>query len=173
MSWSDRAQEIRAIIFDVDGVLTDGRVGYGPDGIRIKFFDVRDGAAIGVALAAGLRVGFLSGRSDPATLERAKELALSFVYTDNRDKAAAFRRLLEDQSLEAAQCLYVGDDLLDVPVIRSAGIGIAVLDAAPEAREAADLVLERRGGDGAARAVIELLLRAQGRWDSALSAFLG
>jgi 3-deoxy-D-manno-octulosonate 8-phosphate phosphatase (KDO 8-P phosphatase) len=173
MSWSERAKQIRAIIFDVDGVLTDGRVGYGPDGIRIKFFDVRDGTAIRLALDVGLRVGFLSGRADPGTLERAKELRVSFVYTGSTDKAVTFRRLLDEQSLEAEQCLYVGDDLLDVPVLRSAGIGVAVQDAAPEAREAADLVLESRGGTGAAREAVERLLRAQDRWQTALTSRLG
>jgi 3-deoxy-D-manno-octulosonate 8-phosphate phosphatase (KDO 8-P phosphatase) len=174
MSWSERAKQIRAIIFDVDGVLTDGRVGYGPDGVRVKFFNVRDGTAIRLALAAGLRVGFLSGRSDPGTLERAKELRVSFVYTGSTDKAATFRRLLDEHSLEAEQCLYVGDDddVLDAPALASAGIGVVVADAAPEAREAADLVLESRGGTGAARETVERLLRAQGCWESALTALL-
>jgi 3-deoxy-D-manno-octulosonate 8-phosphate phosphatase (KDO 8-P phosphatase) len=114
-------------------------------------------------------VGFLSGRADPCTLERAKELRVSFVYTGSTDKAVTFRRLLDEQSLEAEQCLYVGDDLLDVPVLRSAGVGVAVQDASPEAREAADLVLESRGGTGAARETVERLLRAQDRWQPASS----
>lgn len=173
MSWSERAKQIRAIIFDVDGVLTDGRVGYGPDGFRVKFFNVRDGTAIRLALDAGLRVGFLSGRSDPGTLERAKELRVSFVYTGSTDKAVTFDRLLDEQSLQPEQCLYVGDDVLDVPTLRSAGIGVAVADATAEAREAADLVLESRGGAGAARETVERLLRAQGRWESALTSLLG
>ncbi len=164
MTWCERAATIQAIILDVDGVLTDGRIGYGPDGSRVVSFNVRDGLAIRMALRTGLLVGFLTGRGDPATLARAKELGLSFVYAGDTDKAGAFERLLREQSLAPEQCLYVGDDLPDLPVMRAAGIGAAVADAAPELHEAADWVLESPGGHGAVRELIECLLRERGLW---------
>jgi len=172
MTWCERAATIQAIILDVDGVLTDGRIGYGPDGSRVMFFHVRDGLAIRIALRARFLVGFLSGRADPAMLARAKELGVSFVYAGDADKAAAFQRLLREQSLEAEQCLYVGDDLPDLPAMRAAGIGVAVADAAAELREAADWVLESRGGHGAARELIERLLRERDLWQHATADWL-
>jgi 3-deoxy-D-manno-octulosonate 8-phosphate phosphatase (KDO 8-P phosphatase) len=170
MTWSESAKRIRAIVLDVDGVLTDGTIGYGPDGAHLKFFHVRDGLAIRMALAAGLQVGFLSARDDGATSERARELGISFLYTDGTDKARAFARMLEEQSLAAADCLYVGDDLTDLPPLRLAGLGAVPRDAAPELRDAAGWVLERGGGHGAVREVIEGVLRAQGRWEAAVAA---
>ena len=172
MTWCERAATIQAIILDVDGVLTDGRIGYGPDGSRAMFFHVRDGLAIRIALRAGFLVGFLTGRADPAMLARAKELGVSFVYAGDADKAAAFERLLREQSLAPEQCLYVGDDLPDLPVMRAASIGVAVADAAAELHEAADWVLESRGGHGAARELIERLLRERDLWQHATAHWL-
>ena len=127
---------IRAIILDVDGVLTDGRIGYGggsPD--EIKFFDVKDGHGIKLALRAGLQVGILSGRTSAANRRRAEELGLSFLVEGAKDKAAAFETLLQQQQLAAHECLYVGDDLIDLPVMRRVAISVAVADAAPELLE--------------------------------------
>ncbi|NRA03149.1 MAG: HAD hydrolase family protein [Myxococcales bacterium] len=167
MTWSERAARIRAIVLDVDGVLTDGGVFYGPDGATFKRFEVRDGQAIRMARASGLAVGLISGRSDPGTLRRAEELDLDFVRTGEQDKLEGLRRILEEQGLQAAECLYVGDDLPDLPAMREAGIGVAVGDALPEVRERADLVLETTGGHGAVREVIVRLMQAQGTWKAA------
>jgi 3-deoxy-D-manno-octulosonate 8-phosphate phosphatase (KDO 8-P phosphatase) len=172
MTWSERAARIRAVVLDVDGVMTDGSVGFGSDGTTYKRFGVRDGQAIRMALAAGLKVGLLSGRADPGTLRRAEELRLDFVCTGQGDKLAGFRSILAEQGLEADECLYVGDDLPDVPVIRAAGIGVAVADALPEVRECADLVLEASGGRGAVREAIQRLMQAQGTWKAAAAPYL-
>jgi 3-deoxy-D-manno-octulosonate 8-phosphate phosphatase (KDO 8-P phosphatase) len=173
MTWSGNASRIRAIVLDVDGVLTDGTVGFTPQGDVIKRFHVRDGQAIRTALASGLRVGLLSGRADPATLRRADELGLSFVYNAQSDKRAGFERILAEQGLDADECLYVGDDYPDVPVIRRAGIGVAVPDAPAAVRESADLVLDTPGGRGAVAEVIARLMEAQGTWKQAVAGWQG
>jgi 3-deoxy-D-manno-octulosonate 8-phosphate phosphatase (KDO 8-P phosphatase) len=172
MTWSSDASRIRAIILDVDGVLTDGTVSYGPQGVILKRFHVRDGQAIRLALDAGLLVGLLSGRDDPATLHRAEDLRLSFVHSGQSDKLESFARILADHDLDASECLYVGDELVDVPVMRRSGIGVAPADAPPEVRASADLVLESRGGQGAAREVISRLMEAQGTWKQAVARYL-
>ena len=172
MTWWERAAQIRAIVLDVDGVMTDGHIAYGPNGATFKRFDVRDGQAIRMARVAGLSVGLISGRSDPGTLTRAQELDLDFARTGEPDKLAGFRTILEELGLRAEECMYVGDDLPDVPAMRAAGIGAAVGDALPEVRERADLVLEARGGHGAVREAIALLMAAQGTWKAATRRYL-
>ena len=119
---------VRLLVLDVDGVLTDGTVGFSGErpGGRVKFFNIKDGHAIKMALREGLLVGILSGRDDPANRERAEELKLSFVYTGEKDKPAAFERLLQEHGLSAAECLYIGDEVTDIPILRRAGIGVAV-----------------------------------------------
>jgi 3-deoxy-D-manno-octulosonate 8-phosphate phosphatase (KDO 8-P phosphatase) len=172
MTWWERSARIRAIVLDVDGVMTDGTVAYGPDGATYKRFGVRDGQAIRMALDAGLKVGLISGRADPGTRTRAQELGLDFALTGQSDKLAGFRAVLDAHGLDAAECVYVGDDLPDVPVIRAAGIGVAVADAPAQVREHADLVLDAPGGHGAVREVIARVMEAQGTWKAAVSKYL-
>ena len=132
MTLSEKALSIRAVILDVDGVLTDGRIGYGGGPEEFKFFDVRDGHGVKLLRRAGLRVGMLSGRESAANRRRADELGLDFVYQGEKDKRAALEKLLGEQHLDAPECLYVGDDVVDIPVMRRVGIGVAVADAAAE-----------------------------------------
>jgi len=155
---------IRAVILDVDGVLTDGRIGYAGDPDEIKFFDVRDGLGVKLLQAAGLKVGLLSGRASPANRRRAEELRLDGVVEGEADKIRGLTRLLEQFALEPAECCFVGDDLIDVPVLRRVGLGVAVADAAAEVRQAAHWVTDRPGGHGAVREVAERLLKQAGRW---------
>jgi 3-deoxy-D-manno-octulosonate 8-phosphate phosphatase (KDO 8-P phosphatase) len=171
MKWSVAATQLRALVFDIDGVLTDGRIGYGPAD-NIKFFDARDGHAITLALRAGLLVGVLSGRDDPANQRRALDLDLSFCYTGAKDKLAAFRRLLAEQRLQPAECLYVGDDVVDIPIFRHVGVAVAVRDAVPEARAAAHLVTVAAGGHGAVREIIVRVLKTQGHWPRLMARYL-
>lgn len=160
-------QAIRAIILDVDGVLTDGRIGYGGGSSdEIKFYDVKDGHAIKMALRGGLLVGILSGRTSAANRRRAAELGLSFLVEGAKDKAAAFETLLQEQQLTAHECLYVGDDLIDLPVMRRVAISVAVADAVPEVLENATWVTEKPGGRGAVREVCEYLLKGQDKWNA-------
>ena len=172
MDLSAKARAIKAVILDVDGVLTDGRIGYGADSEAVKFFNARDGHGIKLLGRAGLLVGILSGRTDAANGRRANELSLDFVYEGEKNKREAFDRLLREHSLAAEECLYVGDDVVDIPVMRRCGLGVAVADAAPEVLEAADRVTALPGGHGAVREVARWLLVEQGKWAGLMSRYL-
>ena len=171
MSLAAKAQRIRAVVLDIDGVLTDGRIGYGPMPGEIKFFDVKDGHALVLLRRAGLKVGALSGRASEANRQRAAELGLDFLYQGEKDKGAAFARLLEEQGLAAEECLYAGDDLVDLPVMRAAGVSVAVGDAVPEVRQAADWQTTAPGGHGAVRELAVWLLKQLGQWDRVVAKY--
>jgi len=171
MDWSAKAPLIRALILDVDGVMTNGQIGYAA-GEVVKFFDIRDGHAIKMALREGLLVGMLSGRADPVNRRRAAELDLSFVYDGEKNKNAALDRLLAEHGLQAEECLYMGDDVVDMPVLRRVGIGVCVADVAEEVRAAADWQTQAAGGRGAVRETIVQLLRAQGKWETAMARYM-
>ena len=173
MSLSDKAQRIRAVVLDVDGVLTDGSIGYGAGSAEeIKFFNVKDGHAIKLLQRAGLKVGILSGRTSAANRRRAEELSMDFVYEGEKDKKEAFSRLLADTGLTASECLYVGDDVVDIPVMRQAGVAVAVADAVAEVKECADWQTDLPGGHGAVREAALWLLKQQHRWDGLMARYL-
>jgi len=173
MSLPDNISEIKAIVLDVDGVLTDGRIGYGCGSPReIKFFDVRDGQGIRLAMRAGLLVGILSGRKSQANRTRAGELGLSFLYEGCLDKLSGWEKLLAEQGLKPSECMYIGDDVVDMPPMRRAGFPVAVADAAPELDSVAILRTKHSGGRGAVREAIEILLKGQGKWDSVLEKYM-
>jgi len=168
MTVQDRARRIRLLLFDVDGVLTDGVVLMHADGSESKGFHIKDGAAIVWAQRAGMQVGLLSARSSGATTYRAAQLAVRIVQQGVTSKAAAFDQILKSSGLAEEAVSYMGDDLLDLPVLERAGLSAAPADAAPEVRQAVHWVSSAAGGRGAARELIELVLRAQGRWDEAV-----
>lgn len=172
MTLAAECGRIRALVLDVDGVLTDGRIGYGSQDGEIKFFDVKDGHALKLLRRAGLKAGILSGRASAANRQRAAELSLDFIYEGEKDKGAAFHRLLQEQGLQAEECLMVGDDLVDLPVMRRAGLAVAVADAVPEVRQAAAWVTAAPGGRGAVREVAVWLLRSQGKWEDVIGRYL-
>ncbi|MBN2451374.1 MAG: HAD-IIIA family hydrolase [Lentisphaeria bacterium] len=173
MNLPGKASRIRIVVLDVDGVLTDARTGYGCGEEEIKFFNVRDGLGIKLLQAAGLRVGILSGRSSAANRRRASELALDFVLETRDDKGAALERLLRELGAEGNACCYVGDDLIDLPAMRRAGLAVAVADAAEEVRARAHFTTRARGGEGAVREVAEWLLRQQGAWENVVARYVG
>lgn len=152
------------LLFDVDGVLTDGLLIYGPEGEERKVFHVRDGLALKLARRAGLKVGILSGRSNAALATRARELGLDAVILDRSDKAEAFAEFLAAHGADPARIAYAGDDLLDLPVLARCGLSFAPSDAVAEVRERVHRVLERPGGREAAREMTEAVLRARGDW---------
>jgi 3-deoxy-D-manno-octulosonate 8-phosphate phosphatase (KDO 8-P phosphatase) len=172
MTFADRARKIKAVILDVDGVLTDGRLGYSGAGPALKFFNVRDGHAMKMALRHGLLVGILSGREDAATHTRAQELGLSFCYTGQKVKTEALTRLLAAHQLQPEQCAYVGDDVVDIPVLRRVGLAVCVADAAPEVVPHVHWQTTLGGGQGAVRELLFRLLQEQGRWDEAMARYL-
>lgn len=159
-----RAEKLEWILLDVDGVFTDGTLYYSAEGETLKPFHVRDGLAVSLARRAGLKVGLLSGRASEALQRRANELSLDEVILGHDDKGPAFTAFLERREVTAERVAYSGDDLLDLPVLRRAGLSFAPADAVAEVRRAADRVLRAAGGHGAVREIVETLLRARGQW---------
>jgi 3-deoxy-D-manno-octulosonate 8-phosphate phosphatase (KDO 8-P phosphatase) len=166
------ARALEWILLDVDGVLTDGRLIYGPEGEQWKTFDVRDGIGLKLAQKTGLKVGILSGRLSEALRFRAGELGLDALIMDRPEKASAFAEFLAAHSTAPEKVAYMGDDLLDLPVILRCGLSFAPSDAAPEVRERVTRVVGHRGGRGAVREMCEILLRARGDWEKLLATFL-
>jgi 3-deoxy-D-manno-octulosonate 8-phosphate phosphatase (KDO 8-P phosphatase) len=169
----DRARLIRLMLFDVDGVLTDGVVVMHADGSESKGFHIKDGAAIVWAQRAGVQVGLLSARSSGATTHRAAQLAVRIVQQGVTSKASAFDTILKSSGLTEVAVCYMGDDLLDLPVLERVGLSAAPADAANEVRQRVHWVSGAAGGRGAARELIELVLRAQGRWDEIVGGLSG
>jgi 3-deoxy-D-manno-octulosonate 8-phosphate phosphatase (KDO 8-P phosphatase) len=167
-----RAAELDWLLFDVDGVLTDGRLLYGADGERWKIFDVRDGLGIQLARRAGLKVGLLTGRENRALEGRAQEIGVDLLLMSRHDKRVAFREFLKAQATEARRVAYLGDDLVDLPVLLACGLSFAPADAVPDVRDRVDQVLTRPGGRAAAREMVEIVLRARGAWEALLADFL-
>ena len=163
---------IKLLLFDVDGVLTDGTIVIHGDGTESKPFNIRDGAGLVWAQRAGLSVGLLSARLADATTIRAAQLGITTVVQGAVNKLAGYEQILKDAGLTDAQVGYMGDDLQDLPVLRRAGFSAAPADAAPEVRAAVQWVSASGGGRGAARECIEHVLRAQGHWQAAVAGFL-
>jgi len=166
-----RAAKIELLVLDVDGVLTDGSIVYTAEGMEIKRFHVRDGSGLKFWHNQGKRSAIVSGRTSPAVEVRAAELRVTTVYQGQPDKLPAFGAVLIETGLRAEQVCAIGDDLPDLPVLRRAGLAVAVADACPEVRAVADHVTASPGGHGAVRDVIEWLLKLQGRWDGIIAEF--
>jgi len=154
---------IALLVLDVAGVLTDGRLYYGPRGEVLKVFDVKDGFGIKQLMRAGVAVAIISGRRSPAVTRRARELGIRHVFQGAHDKLAAFERLRRRLKLQAYQCACVGDDVPDVPIMRVAGLAFAVADAHPAAIQAAHMATPSSGGRGAVRDICDLLIAARQR----------
>lgn len=165
---TQRAKKIRILLMDVDGVLTDGRVWLAsrPDGTaeEIKGFSAYDGAGLKLAKLGGLKTGLITGRESAATTRRAGELDMDFVYQKRPEKLAAYEEILKRAGARDADVAFIGDDLPDLPVLKRVGFAIAVANASPEAKRAAHYVTRRKGGDGAVREAVELILKAQAKW---------
>lgn len=165
-------EAIELLVLDVDGVLTDGRVFIHSDGGESKGFSILDGHGIRMWQRAGLKIALLSGRASMATTRRAQELDIPHVLQDCKFKLPALKQLLAELGLSPEQTAYVGDDLMDLPLIRHVGFGVAVANAVDELKEYADYVTTRRGGKGAVREVIEYILKGSGRWASLMERYL-
>jgi 3-deoxy-D-manno-octulosonate 8-phosphate phosphatase (KDO 8-P phosphatase) len=204
---SARARKIKLILFDVDGVLTDGKIwifpapsgvetqlaasptrsgpdlsappaGQGGFGfqstslIEAKGFHAHDGTAISLARLAGLKTGLITKRISETVALRARDLKMDHVYQGIQDKATVFRQILEKERITAAEAAYVGDDVIDLPVMRKCGFAVAVKNARPEVKAEAHWVTPHAGGDGAARDAVEYILKAQGKWKQAVGEYI-
>jgi 3-deoxy-D-manno-octulosonate 8-phosphate phosphatase (KDO 8-P phosphatase) len=164
-----RAARVRLLLMDVDGVMTDGTYWNVPDGqgglAEIKAFDSQDGIAFQWLRRFGLKAGVISGRVSIATEERARSAGFAHVYQGHTEKIPILEEILEKEALAAEQVAYVGDDFTDVVVMHRVGLGIATANARPEVKAEAHWVTPNPGGHGALRDVVELILKAQGRWE--------
>jgi 3-deoxy-D-manno-octulosonate 8-phosphate phosphatase (KDO 8-P phosphatase) len=151
----------KLLVLDVDGVLTDGRLYYGARGEQTKVFHVRDGHGIKQVARAGITVAIISGRKSAAVARRAKDLGIEFVYQGVDDKMSVFRKLAKQRRVEIDECICIGDDTPDAPLLGACGVGVAVADAHEDALAAADLVTTRNGGHGAVRELCDWLMSAR------------
>ena len=172
MTIESKAAAITLLLFDVDGVLTDGKILLDADGRESKRFDIKDGTALVWAQRLGLTVGFLSARRSAATSQRAAQLGITLVHQGVPSKLQTYEQIVDELLLEDERVAYMGDDILDLPVLERVGLSTAPADAALDVRTRVHWVSQARGGDGAARELIELVLRAQGRWDAILATYL-
>ena len=190
-----RAKKIKLILFDVDGVLTDGKIwifpspsgvqasvleqsaqhaGSGLHGaslIEAKGFHAHDGTAISLARLAGIKTGIITKRNSETVALRARDLKIDHVHQGIQDKAGAFLKILEKDGITAAEAAFVGDDVIDLPVMRKCGLAIAVKNARAEVKAEAHWVTPHAGGDGAARDAVEYILKAQGKWKKAVEQY--
>jgi 3-deoxy-D-manno-octulosonate 8-phosphate phosphatase (KDO 8-P phosphatase) len=172
VSPTERAREVQLIVFDVDGVLTDGGLWYGPDGEVMKRFDVKDGHAMVLARLTGLPIALLTARSSKIVETRAHELKLAKVLQGRREKGPALLELCEELKVAPASIAYMGDDVNDLAAMKPCGLTACPSDAVREVRDAVHFVASHPGGRGAARELIELVLRATGRWEQAMAHML-
>ena len=172
MSSYAQASKIVLLLFDVDGVLTDGKILLHADGTESKQFDIKDGTAIVWAQRAGLTVGFLSARMSAATAQRAAQLGVAVVHQGVASKLDAYEDIVRHQGIADEQVAYMGDDVLDLPVLGRVGLSAAPADAVEEVRARVHWVSRMTGGSGAARELIELILREQNRWDAIVAPYV-
>lgn len=170
MELNEKAKKIKAVVLDIDGVLTNGQFGYSSSD-EIKFFHSRDGTAVVMARRAGLIVGAISGREAAANRRRGKELGFDFLYEGKKEKQQIFEEILERFALTQEECLYIGDDVQDAAIIQQVGIGVFVGDAPDYLDQFGDMRTRAPGGYGAVREVIDWLLQAQGKWNVILKTY--
>jgi 3-deoxy-D-manno-octulosonate 8-phosphate phosphatase (KDO 8-P phosphatase) len=173
----ERARKIRLLLMAVDGTITDGSVclisttaadGSAPVVSEMKIFNAQDGQGLSLAHTMGIQTGFITGRKSPAVAKRAEELNVTFVYLGQAKKTQAFEECMEKAGVTEEQVAYLGDDLPDIPLARRAGLAVCVADGAPELKAVCHYTTTKLAGRGTAREVVELILKAQGRWEEAV-----
>ena len=168
----EKAKQIRLVIFDVDGVLTDGSLFIGDDGQEYKAFNSRDGHGMKMLQKTGVEIAIITGRTSEVVKHRIKDLGIKIVYQGQHDKTLAFNDLLNSRQLSPAECAYVGDDVVDLPVMSQVGLAIAVQDAHPMVKKHAHWLTPSAGGRGAGRDVCEMILEARGSLQTELESYL-
>ena len=164
--------QIRLLLLDVDGVLTDGRITYTDAGEQIKSFNSKDGLGIRLLMNDGVRVGIVTGRTSGALLHRCKNLGIDMIFDGVTDKKAALEEIAARTGIATNQMGFAGDDLIDLPAMVRVGVSFAVADAAEEVKSRADVVTERPGGHGAVREICETILTARGSWEAIISGYV-
>ena len=160
-----RMKEVKLLLLDVDGVLTDGTITYNAKGQEIKSFSVKDGLGLRLLMDAGIQVGIITGRSSEALAARCKNLGIDLLFDGIKDKVKALETILKETGIKAAQTAFAGDDLPDICVMKRVGLAIAVSDASPDIMGFAHIITSKKGGQGAIREVCENILKAKGLWN--------
>jgi 3-deoxy-D-manno-octulosonate 8-phosphate phosphatase (KDO 8-P phosphatase) len=168
-----RAARVKVMIFDVDGVLTDGSLTYGPTGEVTKTFYVLDGLGIQLLQKTGVQTAIISARTSPIVVRRAADLGITHVHQGQHDKRLAFAKLLADTGFTAEECGYIGDDVIDLPLFTRVGFAVTVPSGHPEVQHRAHYVTKNPGGRGAVREVCDMVMRAQGTYEQALAPYFG
>lgn len=169
---ASRIRPIKLLLLDVDGVMTDGRIVIDDHGVEAKFFHVRDGHGLKMLQRAGLQVGFLTGRRSKVVEYRAAELGVSLVRQGSKDKLKDYEEMRAELALGDSEIAFAGDDVVDLPVMRRVGLALAPADSVEEVQSVAHYICRHRGGHGAVREIVELILKGQGRWQAAMSRYL-
>lgn len=165
----EKAKDIKLVILDVDGVMTDGRIVIDDNGLEQRNFDIKDGFGVVALQMTGVEVAIITSKKSGSVRHRAEELKIKRFHEGIRKKTEPYEQILAEMGITDAQVAYVGDDLVDLAMMKRVGLPIAVADAVDEVREAAAYVTRARGGHGAVREAAEMILKAQGKWDAILS----
>ena len=169
----EKAKGIKMLIMDVDGVLTEGRIIYGnKKGEEYKVFNVKDGLGIRLAHRAGLSTAIITGRESEVVLHRARELQIVEVHQNAYEKLMVYQKIINKYGLSDDEVACIADDLMELPILKRVGLSVAVADAVPEVKEVVDMVTIAKGGCGAVREVVELILKAQKKWESILERYV-
>ena len=168
----EKAEKVKLIILDVDGVLTDGKIIYDSEGREIKAFNIHDGHGIRLLSSAGIKTAIITGRQSKVVEIRAAELGITDVYQKARNKNSVYKELLNRYQLNDENAAFIGDDLIDLSILRSVGFAVAVFNAVDEVKEYAHMVTKKSGGEGAVREVIDFIIKAQGKWDRLIEGYI-
>jgi len=169
---ASKIKSVKLVVFDVDGVLTDGRIIFSNSGEETKLFDVKDGHGIKLLMRSGIDVAIITARESEVVRRRAKDLGITHVFQGMKDKRIALEELVKTSGITPGEMAYMGDDIIDLPVLKRVAFSAAVADAVVEVRDRVDFVSQRPGGRGAARELAELILKVQDKWDEVMKAYL-
>ena len=159
------------MIMDVDGVLTDGKIVFDDQGGELKFFDVQDGLAVVILKRAGIKTAIITAKGSKVVERRAADMQVDKLYQDANSKVAALQSLLQELNLKPEEACFIADELIDLPAIKKVGLAVAVKNAAPEVKKHAHYITKRRGGNGAVREIIEMVLKSQNKWQEAIAQY--
>lgn len=166
-----RLKRIKVLIMDVDGVLTDGKIIFDDKGGELKFFDVQDGLAVVILKRAGIKTAIITAKGSKVVERRCADMQVDKLYQDASNKSVALDELLKELNLKAENACFIADELIDLPALKRVGLAVAVKNAAPEVKKCAHYITKRKGGEGAVREIIEMILKTQDKWQQAVAVY--
>jgi len=170
-SLKDKLKKIKLLVMDVDGVLTDGKIIFDDRGGELKFFDVQDGLAVVILKRLGIKTAIITAKGSKVVERRSADMQVDKLYQDASNKAVALKELLRELNLAPEHACFIADELIDLPALRLVGLAIAVKNAAVEVKECSHYITKKKGGEGAVREVIEMILKAQNKWQEAIAPY--